>query len=350
MNEINLYIIGTSFQLLNALEAKNCLPQLSNSVNNIFITNPFCKSIHEFELLLQQDEWNDIIYPVKFRSRLFSNLFEKKLFNIIRLLYYKLMIKIYLKNKKICSLIIGNYTGLLTNYVLQNFKTKEVIVVDDGLGTLKIAKYRKREIQTNINHFWFHDKNKPIIRKLFGIRNIVHPNITFFSIYNIKVPVNDTLLLNKFDFLKSDQKFEISDNVYIIGQPVVEVGIIDINSYLNYLRKITDNYNSNTVFYIPHRRENENNLNRINKLCTIKQFNVPVELALTNEKMLPKRIIGFTSSALLNLKKIFNHLVIVESYFLPPIINKSLSVMDDLIFLFQENGIIINRTLSDNNE
>ncbi len=95
-------------------------------------------------------------------------------------------------------------------------------------------------------------------------------------------------------------------NSYFIGQPFIELNICSKKQYFSSLFDISKKYKN--LIYIPSRKESDQNLNQISNSLAINIFRTEtnIELFFIENKLIPKRVLGFNSTALLTLNKIFN--------------------------------------------
>lgn len=186
-----------------------------------------------------------------------------------------------------------------------------------------------------------------IVKNRYNKSNLFMPNkILFFSSYDVEVRPPDALV--KCDYLYSKnilKDIPMNDNeIYFIGSPYLEDGLINKELYYSYLGKIAGNHKGKEIKYFPHRRESEVNLQHIedNYKFSIMRIDLPIELYFLEEKISPETIIGFTTAALLNLKKITNIEAKIYSYYIS---KKNLkSINDELVKIrmqYEKSGIKI---------
>ena len=120
---------------------------------------------------------------------------------------------------------------------------------------------------------------------------------------------NHNVIIEKnhlYNINKNIKNFNLMDTTFLIGQPFVELKILDESFYFSLLDKLNKQF-SNLV-YIPSRKENDRNLNRMKKKYDINilRTNMNIEHYLLYNKIIPQSVIGFTSTALVTLNKLFN--------------------------------------------
>jgi hypothetical protein len=221
-----------------------------------------------------------------------------------RLIQYFELKKILKRYKNIDNILLGNFFSEPHIYALDKIKYKDVIVLDDGMVVHKIPDY----INTNKNIL-----KKSLLRtialKAFGINIRFPKKIKLFSIFNIVTNKSIELISNRMLFLNSIMGvLKPSNKIIVIGQPFVELNTLNQVVYCDYLKKIITIYKRD-ILYFPSRKESLSNINSIGKIKGIKVINsnLNIELYLIKKSFTPKVIIGFTSSALVTLNKLFNN-------------------------------------------
>jgi hypothetical protein len=216
----------------------------------------------------------------------------------------------YFKLSKLCSsninykrLVIGNFFSDPHLFCYHKLNIDNLTILDDGMSTSLIKDYYKKDIRIIksgllkrllLLHYFKVELSYPLEFELF----------TF-----MKSKINNQLIkhsFNNFAYLKSQIKnFKIDDQAYFIGQPFVELNIMSKDLYIRYLTKIRNKHQS--IVYIPSRKENDQNLEYIQKKLNFKihRTGSNIEVFFIVNQKIPKYILGFTSSALITLKNIF---------------------------------------------
>ena len=158
-----------------------------------------------------------------------------------------------------------------------------------------IDQYSNINTRTKIIHFCF-------------LKTLQEHKNYFFSIFNLK-SVNDKLLQNDYSYMRTLVKGkDISSKIYFIGQPFVELGILNFEEYIIIIKKIIFKYKL-PLLYIAHRREESVNLNRIKALgIEVIIPTLPIEVFLIKLSAYPKAIIGVASTALFSISLIFEEI------------------------------------------
>ena len=237
----------------------------------------------------------------------------KKLIDLYKISSYKIIkgkffiqyYSLYALAKKISKtekLIIGNFFSDPHLYFANRLNFKEILVLDDGINTTLIPKF----IATN-KKILRSSYIRNLIFKFFNI-NVDYPHkISLFTIFKkinseyIKVLPNNLSLTKKMI-----SNIDLRSQVFFIGQPLVELGIIDKSNYFKCLEKLKSKYLSLT--YIPSRKESKLKIKEIEKKigCRVIYPQINIEIYFILNKFLPKKVFSFTSSALILLELIYN--------------------------------------------
>lgn len=197
-----------------------------------------------------------------------------------------------------------NYESWLQNYLLNQFKTKKMILLSDGAAILENIELRLKDRNLPIAG------NKFLIDKIFKIKPI--KNLHFYSPVEYNVAPYDTLEV--FDFKASLSTIIDSKKIYFIGSPLVESEFIKPESNLMILEKIREIYSDSEIIYFAHRRENDENLKTYNFFDNVILDPTPFEKRLEGEVELPCIIISYISSILINLPQMYPG---IQFYYIP---------------------------------
>ena len=241
-------------------------------------------------------------------------------------------------NKKIDTLIIGNYFTRIHRLYQKLIKSKRVILVDDGSISLNLK-----------NSFKFNKVSNPYgntnrIDEILGIEN--HFKFEIFTIFNLKPNKYFSVHSNELSYVRAKvKKFKKEKSIVIIGQPLVEKKFTDVKCYMDYLSTISKKFDGYNIFYFPSRKESVENILNIQKKFgfSIKNSEINIELYLIKYGILPDKIIGITTSALFSLSKIFEKIQIntnISFYRLKNFKNISYSIFSKKVYKeFEKFGI-----------
>jgi len=320
----SVFLIKTPLQLLNAVEAKShfnlksddCVliimgdrksqPQILNLANvmnewgcvivlnniNIFFGNPF--------------EFVDSSFFKKiWQSRIFSRSF----FNVYRLN------KISRHLGEVEYVFIGYARYIYMKHFVNIVKHKKTIVLDDGHATIELAKERRKKLVANIK---FKKKLKLLAKRYFqGIKDQDKESLCFFTIYDVLLDVNDQLIKNNFSHIRSSiSEIGLKSEVYFLGSPISESGIMSQDDYIEHLARVRDYYKDSKLTYIAHRRESPDSLKRIEQDLNINVvlFEYPIEYQLAIIGPRPRILASFISSALDSCRMIFGNKLSITSF------------------------------------
>lgn len=228
--------------------------------------------------------------------------------------YFKIFFKA-MAVKKCDELIIGNYFSNPQLFFLNNLKYHNLTIIDDGITSNFIDKYysSKRRLTKSSNL-------RKLFYKIFRI-NVSYPTkFKLFTLFDI-TSSNFDIEKNNLKYIKSlFQNFKRSNKTYIIGQPFVDLNILSEDLYLSCLNNLKLKYEN--ILYIAGRKEKDETLIQMKKKINLNFIkpDINIEHLMIEMKELPVNIIGFTSSALYTLDKIYNHSknnISISSYKIP---------------------------------
>lgn len=315
MKTKHLFLIRTPLQYMNAMEAILSFKLNPHECTIINLTD-FQKSknqINNLKTPFQTIKQVHLYLSINKRGSKFVHLL-KSILNYIRLnILLQLTIKKY---SRLEYLFVGHIDFPISAYICKKVRAKNYIFLEDGVATIDIVYRRelnkrapfKIKKKQNSNFFSQASLDKWFLPK---INEVSLDAITFFTVYNrLNVSLPDKLEANNLTFyksLKSANQKSLKE-IWFLGQPLVDVGIMKKEMYLQLIDKALNiAYKNNTkLVYIPHRSENL--LKEItNKDIEIKYLNESVETYLLTSKVIPEKVIGYISSALINLNILFNN-------------------------------------------
>ena len=219
-----------------------------------------------------------------------------------------------LKYKKTSELVIGNLFSNPHLFFKNLIYHEKLTLVDDGINSL--------EIRNLISTTKKITPISPLKKNLFNLLNISFDYPKEFNMFTIfKLNSFDKISIKRNNFSKllkmNSSKHELNYTL-IIGQPFLELNLLKKTDYFNFIKKIIDRNLGAKIVYFPSRKELKSNLEELSFFfdMNVSKNDFPIELEILL-KGRPKKIIGFTSTALISLKKIFNSLnynLEIESY------------------------------------
>jgi hypothetical protein len=321
---MNVFIIETPHQLLNAIEAKHSL-NISPSFIIIILLEGY--PANAYQPLISANEWDRIEYvssttPAESvlartiqdapweRARGYYQTYE-----LYRL--RKRLDKIAKSIMNVDKLFIGNYWRQYMRHFGNVLDHRELYVLDDGTATLGLNDARKnqsaKEAQLNLKRVKMN-----AIDKLLGLRPVAARNLIYFTTYNLDLPPGDRAIANDYRYLRSaSETTDRLDDVFFLGQTLMQEGPSH-EAYIKYIRKVKSYFKGEKLFYIPHKLEPEARVRIIEQelALSIKRFGVPIEFQLTINKTMPKILASFYSSALENCRIIFKNSLKIKSFYI----------------------------------
>lgn len=239
-----------------------------------------------------------------------ANFFKKSFFYVRRLNRIKKYID------EVEFIFVGYPRYIYMRHFMNIMPHKEVFLLDDGNATIRLAKERRDPPVAKNIVGWKKRLKRSVKIILQGVKDEEKESLGFFTIYNIEAGVNDSIVKNDFDYIRSRlDLLETTDAIYFLGSPLSEVGILGQDEYFEYLKRVRNYYKDNKIVYIIHRRENRDKLKLLERDLGFNMllFDYPVEYQLAMIGPRPAVLASFFSSALDSCSLIFeNNLQIVS--------------------------------------
>jgi len=335
---VNVFLIETSLQLLNAIEAKNDF----KLVNNHLIVRLGEGPQETLKSLVLEHDWDGVHYfifsnkTMTFESALLGQRISKRIrgycYDYQQYLNRKMLDGIAISLGRAENIFLGNYIGnrkiydvIYMRHFANTLKHEKLYIMDDGTDIMQVNEERKNvrlrdESPKGSDSFFL--RLKEMYRKYcIDWNDKGADRVTFFSAYDMNVGSNDFLIRNEYKYLrKIAAEVNPSDEVFFLGQWLIEDRYIREEYYLDYLRKVKEYFTGEKLVYIPHPRESSNMINKIKESLglEIKQFNVPIEYEISIKGNIPKVLASFFSSALQNCHIILGQKVNIKSFYIAP--------------------------------
>lgn len=313
----SLSVVCTQMQLVNCIEAI----MRYKSENNDLLVLAAPNRIEQIEGLIREySQYFCFDNIFRFKPSSYSLISTIREFMIIRSTAMKNFYDI---------VFLSNYKQARQRCLLKKiglrFDNLKIVLIDDGLAVCEIVKRRNKECVTNTADIHYSTKLNRIMYQLF-VGNYIPPKVEYFTVYNnIEIYRKDIIRINEYTFIKNNN-LGISPNisrnsVIILGQPLVgSYGMSSFTkeSYCSYIKNALNDleFFSKDIYYFPHPVEDtmvtlsEEILNRIK----IQKSKIPFEIiALKLDTSIP--VIGFYTSALVNLRESDKSRIITAIYF-----------------------------------
>lgn len=305
---MNIFIIETPLQLINAVEAKHHF-SLETDCTLIILDDQSGNNFQQIESIIDRNDWKNIAIIAN-KNTLTSH--------ILALRQLNRFIKIHCDS--FSRLFIGEYRAKLMRHLANLPAFSEVYLLDDGTATHKIAEYRLLYLQGKTPHKYQRGLKKYINkRRLLGLRDQDLEKIHFFTVFNIPHQLPDQVTLHNYNYHRSlTQSFSTLEHSFFIGCPIMEMNIVSHQNYFRYLKTIAS-LHTGKILYIPHRRENTEKLEEISHITgwECKTLGMPVELYMLKNRLTPINVLGLYSTALDNCQIIFGDQLPITAYRIP---------------------------------
>jgi Alpha-2,8-polysialyltransferase (POLYST) len=331
-DSIDLFVIETPLQLLNALEAHYFFKSRKSTLLIIFRES---YSRLRFENLLSElpeNPWTEIRF-VRMKTRfeeiaaesdgkgIFANMVGKYI-EFHRLLNRKRIDAQLASIPAGTRVFLGNYEDFSKahfRHIANATKASQIILLDDGTAAILVNEQRIAWVKSKEDPLplftigslhWF-GRLKRLLRKRYLDWDDRHcSSVTFFSAFALATSNVDRLIRNEYHFLRSIRKAQgASDEIYILGQSLSEDGYLDREQYVRSVVGLCRNFTGQQIVYVPHPREIESTIEGVLKAtgAKVRRLEVPIEFALLTVPELPRAVASFCSTALVNCSLIFGH-------------------------------------------
>lgn len=292
----NLFIVASPLQFLNALEAKEYFQTTLNILLLIYDTNENELDAEQKMQLLNPKDWDEVIHYNLGNINKHYRFFEQiKLIKSLQKFSYQY--------------IFSGEFGIFHQAIMANMHSNNIYLLDDGTATIFI--YEQLRHKQYFIKLSFSKKLRLMRYKIANLDYKIEQNINFFTTFDIQELPNSKVIKHNFSYLKAHrlQLCKKTNDIYILGQNLIEDKWIKAENYIQYITKIIEYFNESKIIYIPHRSEkiteDYQTLFKY-KNFTLQKSDGPIEMAFIYKNIYPTTIISFFSSALFNLDKIFS--------------------------------------------
>jgi len=295
----NLFIVQSPFQLLSAIEGANYFKGDENTLIISYTSED--KNNEQIRMALKYYPfWNEVIelapsrYPIWAGLRL---LFEAKRLNK--------------SGYKATRVFIGEYRS---QYMMQFFRSmnpQECFLLDDGNITIELQEKYLKE-----NKLYGGDSFKSSVKKwlltlLSGTKQDREILVHLFTCFDLQpFDAHQLVIKHAFEFTKSPSmnKAVEQSTVFFFGCNFSGLGMLQIERELGLIAAVKLHYEKLNLrmIYIPHRRESEAKIKRIQTEVMLEtiHFVYPAEIEIFRLAALPYGIASFFSTVLFTLPRI----------------------------------------------
>ena len=307
--------------MINALEAK----AFFGTTDNILIVLRHTSQgypISMFKRLINEADWDRVYYLSTYGEERVTRI-NKYYWALLSLRQQRRLEQLAAALGRAEGLFIGLYHEPLARHFSNLLPHQTLYLLDDGTDTFLINEARKRPSPTAFLQLAIHlaSSKMSLLSKLLRLKDQQGERATFFTVYDLEVRPGDTLIKNHyrhFRALMSD--VPINNEVWFLGGPLVLDGYLSETVYVRYLAQLKYFYRDKQLVYLPHSREQQADVERIQTLldCEVRRYGLPVELALSRANPRPEEVVSFITSALTNCHTMFGSTLKLTSVYLEP--------------------------------
>jgi len=328
-DSIDLYMVSTALQLLNAIEAQYHF----KTINNVIVLLLYGKNKRDSEQLFTYLELfpaTKVIILDKGDQKSYINLNIALLKSINRYQYNNFFIGYFSANlRRLACNVSCNKLYLLDEGTYTIALHDELYNRESNTQFNLIKKYSEQARKTRLKKikFFLYNSFRDFYFKIHRYKNdFKEINIGFLTVFKLKQYGNEEIITHSFPKLKmrydSNVLMQKNNNykpVYFLGQPLEKALELTEEEYISYINQIIYFYSKQRidVIYIPHRGETKSTIDKIKKLASenfkILHLKKPFEMYMIEDNPNIYHVSSFFSSALFIVKKLSAELK-VESF------------------------------------
>lgn len=323
---MNVFMIETAHQLLNAIEAKHRLG-LQDCRLVVIVHRDYPRSA--YEVLVGPGEWAAVHYLEKIDEPESPSGFWFKFRGSERMRGYFATLQLRKLRQRLDDVarsmvraervFLGNYWVDYMRHFANVLPHDSLWLLDDGTATLLINERRRQGRPLDRCERTERAKIHLIYRAI-GMDTRQERGLTFFTIYELETKAEDEVYRHDYSYLRSVAGVgDPSDEVFFLGQTLIDEGL-SREDYLEYLKKVLDYFAGEKLVYVAHKGEPADKVAYIeNELgVPVRRFGVPIEYQLTVRRSKPKLLASFCSSALENCRVIFGDELQIRAFYIDP--------------------------------
>ena len=300
---MNLFLIASPLQYLNAVEAKHHF-----GFNAQECVLCFCESTmkNRMQLLniINADEWGAVHFIPQALNKYFF------------WMPYKILDCILKEIGAISYIFIGEYRNEFMKYYAVAVKSEKIFLLDDGNVTILISKLRAAGKEGSPNYVRRSILYASALR-FIGIKPQRVGTLNYFTVYNLAPGIGESVVNNSFTFIKRKHSAgvaSVDNRIYFLGTELdfaYPTPIVKNEEYMKLMVKVRAYFKDSDIVYFPHRSEPDGKLNTLENELNIhvQRIDMPIEIHLIKNAIYPKILAGFYSTAFDNLKIIFPNVV-----------------------------------------
>lgn len=331
---MNLFMLCAPYQMLAALELAHQAGMEDNHLH-IMDTGHFTRA--QFESVIDHQRWRSVQFH-DFRYRLVHRDFgaQPPRGPWERLQEIYLSLDRWRKRRRADriaasagspeNLVLGNYRRCYDEHmrhIANRLTFKRLYLLDVGTDTLRVNADRQLDWLDCQASGQATPPASPTRARLR--QRLVHwdtrgaPSVTFFTTYDIKPAPGDSVIRNTFAHLKSALAGGSSNRVLFAGQPILDQGYVDRDTFTSLLSRVMRHFAGRPVVYVVHPRESPVQLDIVKALgFEIERHVAPLEYVVSFGGERPGCIASFFSSVLENSAAIFGGSIALKAFRIQP--------------------------------
>ncbi len=312
---MNVFLVLTPLQLINALEAKAHFTTTDN-VLIVLRHSSLGYPVSMFKRLIREDDW-DRLY--------FLSTFDAERVQKLGLLYWHLLCarqrrrldRLAAHLGPADGLFIGQYHEPIARHFSNTLPYRTLYLIDDGTSTLET--HGERYARTRPGRL--KGLRAALRDTLTGFRTHQAERVIFFSAYDLEPRPGDALVRNHFThFRQSIAAAPQTNEVWFLGEPLSLDGYVTKETYLETLVLAQRFYRHARFVYLPHSREQQSDVDELQAAlgCEVRRYGLPIEVVLSVATSRPREIASFITSAIPNCAIMFGKTLKLTSVYLEP--------------------------------
>lgn len=286
----NFFNIESPLQLLSAISAARKFDD-KKTILLVNLSNRRKSNNEQIMSLVDYDFWDKVIFHKKERG------FLKDLKTAKKMLSLKKEFK-----GKVDKYFFGEYRNFNMALLGGFIEANERVLLDDGSFTITA---QNSFIKKNLS---------PYSRNLRNIifRNVLKKNSmpNLYSFYKLDLVKGQS---NYFDSVDPVDVSIKDKEIYFFGSKFYETKNMSLADELGVIEKVINYYAGYSVFYVPHRDEKNEKLDKISQLnCQIKKLGRPAELYFDEAIEMPEIVVSYFSTTLYTCHMRFSNVRIVS--------------------------------------
>ena len=314
---MNVFLVLSPLQVINALEAKAFFGTQDNTLIVLRHTSQGYP-ISMFKRLISEADWDRVHYLSTYGEERITRI-NKYYWALLSLQQQRRLEQLAAALGRAEGLFIGLYHEPLARHFSNVLPHQTLYLLDDGTDTFSINEVRKRPASSAF--LQLASSRMSLLSKLLRLKDQQGERATFFTVYDLEVRPGDTLIKNHYHHFRARMSdVPVTDEVWFLGGPLVLDGYISETVYARYLERMKYFYRDKKLVYLPHSREQQTDVERIQTLldCEVRRYGLPVELALSRANPRPEELVSFITSALTNCHTMFGATLKLTSVYLEP--------------------------------